>query len=405
VTRAAILALAAVVAIAGAACGSTSGTPRTAEATPSTAFVTTTATPQPSSASATTSPTPLPPCTNAAATPTGPGTSVASTGAIWTVATGLDQPDDLLYNNGSLLVGVLGSGSIEVLAPGAATTTLPIHLSELEGMVYIGANLYVAGQAQDAVFEWQGATRLQKVIQLNPVAGQAGVDGIGTQNGELIVPDSPRGVVDWVDPMNGSIQKHVGGFTRPTGAWPTRDGALLVADEYGNAAVRLAANGTRGDLVRNLPIVDDVVQDSRGDNFAVTADASGGRLVQLVNGSTRDLADRLQAPQGLAIDGPDNLYFSEAGAGRVDLLIRAFKLVPRRAGAPSSTQPVCIDIERAAGFNDAITLEGTGGVHVLEQPGAGTRGAVLLMGCTGTSPCGVTALSGTRRDVLQLPSL
>lgn len=88
---------------------------------------------------------------------------MTSTGTIWTVATGLDQPDDLLYADGSLLVAVLGSGSIEVLAPDAASTTLPIHLSEVEGMVYIGSNLYVAGQTQDAVFEAPGGTELRKV--------------------------------------------------------------------------------------------------------------------------------------------------------------------------------------------------------------------------------------------------
>lgn len=342
------------------------------------------------------------PCTSAAARPAGPGTGVTSNGSIWTVASGLDQPDDLLYANGSLLVGVLGSGTIEVLAPGGTATTLPVHVSEVEGLAYVGTKLYVAGQAQDAVLEWLGGTQLRKVIQLNPVAGQAGVDGIGAGNGALLVPDSPRGVVDWVNPRTGAIEKQVGGFVRPTGAWTAPDGSVLIADEFGNAVVRLAPDGTRTYLVRNLPSVDDIAEDSRGAIFAVTAVAPEGRLVQLVDGSTRDLADGLQAPQGVTVDGADNLYVSESGAGRIDLLIRTFKLLPLRAGTRSSTGPVCIDIQRAVGFDDPITLQGSPGVQVVQQPGTGSRGAVLIVDCPQSSACGVTAISGTRRDVLQL---
>jgi hypothetical protein len=402
VTPAAALALVAALAVAGAACTGMPSTPPQAEATPSPAIVTRVATPMPSSPIVASTASPLPACTDAAATPAGPGAGATSTGTIWTVATGLDQPDDLLFADGSLLVAVLGSGSIEVLAPGAASTTLPIHLSEVEGMVYSGSNLYVAGQTQDAVFEALGGTELRKVIQLNPVAGQAGADGIATQNGLLIVPDSPRGVVDWVDPTTGAIEKQVGGFIRPTGAWPALDGSVLIADEFGNAVVRLAPDGRRAYVARDLPIVDDVAQDSRGAIFAVTADASAGRLVQLVNGSSGDLANRLQAPQGVAVDAADNLYFSESGAGRVDLLVRTFKLVPLRAVTRSSTQPMCIDIQRAAGFDDAITLQGSAGVQVVQQPGTGSRGAVLVTGCSGTPACVVTAASGTWHDVLRL---
>jgi len=115
----------------------------------------------------------------------------------------------------------------------------------------------------------------------------------------------------------------------------------------------------------------------------------------------RDLADGLQAPQGVAVDGADNLYVSESGAGRVDLLIRTFKLIPLRAGTRSSKGPVCIDIQRAVGFDDPITLQGSPGVQVVQQPGTGSRGAVLMVDCPPSLACGVTAIAGTWRDVLQ----
>ena len=67
--------------------------------------------------------------------------------------------------------------------------------------------------------------------------------------------------------------------------------------------------------------------------------------------------------------------------------------------AESATQPLCIDLSRAAGFNGAISLSGSDGLRVLQQPGGGSTGAVLVTGCA-TSPCALTAHSGARSDVL-----
>ena len=323
---------------------------------------------------------------------------MTATGLLWTVASGLNQPDDLLFSDGKLLIGVLGAGVIQVLTPGAGTTTLPVHISSVEGMVDIGGKLYAAGQAQDVVDEIDG-DQLRTVIRLTPIPGQDGVDGIAAQNSQLVVPDSPRGVIDWVDPSSGRIIRQLGGFVRPTGVWAAADGSLLVADEFGNAAYRIASDGSRTALVRNLPIVDDIAQDSQGAIFVVTPAASGGRLVQLGAGGASDLADRLAAPQGIMPDAADNLYFSEEDAGRVDLLVRTFKLVPLNAVRDSSTQPVCVDVTRASGFGHEVTLEGSPGLKVVQQPGTGNRGAVLVTGC-GTAPCTLTAAAGSRADRL-----
>jgi hypothetical protein len=349
------------------------------------------------SPTATPTPTALPPCIARSAPALAPGGATA-TGPLWTIASGLNKPDDLLFGDGSLLVGLLGAGTIQVYAPGKETTTLPVHIASVEGMVYIGQDLYAAGQADDAVFQITGST-LRKVIQLSPVRGVDGVDGISAAGDQLLVPDSPHGVVDWVDPASGRITKQVGGFVRPTGVWPARDGSVLVADEFGNAAVRIAPDGSKTYLVRGLPIVDDIAEDSEGNVFVVTPAASGGRLVQLAAGSTRDLADRLAAPQGVVPDAADNLYFSEEDAGRVDLLIRTYKLVPLQPVVDSSTQPVCLEIARAPGFSGDVTLQGSPGLEVVEQPGTGNRGSVLVTGCQ-SAPCPVTATAGGRKDVL-----
>jgi len=348
-------------------------------------------------ASATASPAHFPACqvvSRSESAPVGPTAS----GTLRTIATGLDQPDDLLFASGTLLVAVLGSGHIEAFAAGRAPAQLSVHIPAVEGMAVIGTQLYAAGQIQDVVDRVSGA-QLTSVLKLNPVPGQDGVDGIGAQGGELVVPDSPRGLIDWVDPETGHITKQIGGFVRPTGVWAAADGSLLVADEYGNAAIRIGADGSRTYLARNLPIVDDIAQDSVGAIFVVTPAASGGRLVQLLGSRTNDLADHLKAPQGLALDQADNLYFSEEDAGRVDLLIRTFKLIPLSAISDSATQPVCIDVQRAIGFTGSIELHPSSGLQVVRQPGLGTRGAILVTGCRNQA-CQLIASSGARIDLL-----
>ncbi len=161
---------------------------------------------------------------------------------------------------------------------------------------------------------------------------------------------------------------------------------------------RIAPDGSRTALVRNLPIVDDMAQDSQGAIFVVTPAASGVRLVQLRAAGASDLADRLAAPQGIMPDPADNLYLSEEDAGRVDLLVRTFKLVPLNAVRDSSTQPVCVDVTRASGFGDEVTLEGSPRLNVV-QLGTGSWGAVLVTGCR-TAPCTPTATAGSRSDRL-----
>jgi hypothetical protein len=341
--------------------------------------------------------TPLPPCRSASTQPPTPAGPVSS-GPLWTIAAGLDQPDDLLFANGSLLVGVLGAGRILVLAPGRAPEQLPVQIPAVEGMVYIGEHLYAAGQAQDVVDEISGS-QVRTVLQLQPVPGRDGVDGITAQGGQLVVPDSPHGVVDWVDPATGHVTRQVGGFDRPTGAWPASDGSLLVADEYGNAAVRVAPDGGRSYLVRGLPIVDDIAQDSQGSIFVATPVVTGGRLSQLAGGAATDVVSHLAAPQGIAVDGADNLYVSEEDAGRVDLLVRTFKLIPLAPVPDSPVQPVCVDLVRAAGFSGDVALSGDAGLRVVQQPGTGGQGAILVTGCR-PDPCRLTATSGGRTDTL-----
>jgi len=126
-------------------------------------------------------------------------------------------------------------------------------------------------------------------------------------------------------------------------------------------------------------------------NFYYLAEVSGGQA--------HDLVGKLLEPQGIAFDAAGNVFVSESAAGRVDLAIRSFKLVPLGTAHPAAGQPLCISLVRAPGFSEPVELAGDASLRVVRQPGAGNQGEVLVSGCQ-AAPCRLTASSGTRSDSL-----
>jgi hypothetical protein len=313
------------------------------------------------------------------------------------LATGLDQPDDLWYRNGATYVGQLGSGHVATVLPGVAASQSSWTVPMAEGIAFLGDRMFVADQRNDRVDEIVNG-QPQTFLQLQPVAGKDNVDGIGVQGDQLLVPDSPNGTLLWVD-GSGAITRTVAGFNRPTGAWPLPDGSVLVADEYGNAAFKIAPDGGRTALVQGLPIVDDVAADAQGHVFVITPVTSGGRVAELVSGRAVDLAGNLLQPQGLGFDGAGNVLVSETSANRLDVFIRTFKLIPT-AGTPAPGQPVCVHLLRAPGFSAAVQLLAPDGGAIIRQPGSGDVGEVLFppsRSC-GQPGCFVNAVSGALTD-------
>jgi hypothetical protein len=338
----------------------------------------------------------LPACLDAPAVPPAPA-GVRSTVPAWVLASGLDQPDDLWYQNGATYVGQLGSGRVATVLPGVPVSQSTWSVPMAEGIAFLGDRMFVADQRNDRVDEIVNQ-QPQTFLQLQPIAGKDNVDGIGVQGDQLLVPDSPNGTLLWVD-GSGRITRTVGGFNRPTGAWPLPDGSVLVADEYGNAAFKVAPDGGREVLVQGLPVVDDVAADLEGHVFVITPVISGGRLAELIGGRATDLAGNLLQPQGLGFDGAANVLVSETSANRLDVFIRNFKLIPV-AGLPAAGQPVCIHLVRAPGFTGDIQLLAPDGGLIVSQPGTGDVGEVLF---ASSRPCGqpgcyVSATSGALTD-------
>jgi glucose/arabinose dehydrogenase len=340
-------------------------------------------------------------CAPAQAETRAPG--AASNQPVLQLATGLTQPDDVLVDGDQLLIGELGPGQIARLGgdgPVGAVDILPFHIPAAEGMARIGDTLYVADQADDRIMAIRNG-QLSVFFQLSPVRGLDGVDSIAATGSTLIVPDSPRGMV-LVIGQDAVVQRRIGGFARPTGAWPLPDGSLLVADENGGAVVKVAPDGGRTSLLRGLPLADDVVADPDGRVFAISI--SQGRLVEIADGAAADVVSNLQSPQGLGVDQAGNLFVSEYSIGRVDAVVMAFKLQPAVAGGPGlqRDQPLCIRVVRAPGFADPISIEAGAGYRVVQQPGAASEGSILPEGCSGDCRVRVTVRSGAKTDVLWL---
>jgi hypothetical protein len=329
---------------------------------------------------------------------------VSSSQPVLQLAAGLNQPDDLLADGDQVLVGELGSGQIARLGgdgPVGLPDHLPVRIPIVEGMARIGGTLYVADQANDRIVAIDGS-KVSTFLSLQPVPGQDGVDGIGAGGDILIVPDSPRGNVLFVG-SDGHVQRRVGGFVRPTGAWQVADGSVLIADENAGTITRLAGDGSSQVVVRGLPLADDVVADADGRIYAISITTN--RLVQVADGSTHDVATGLAKPQGLAVDRAGNPLVTESASGRLDAVVVSFKLHPALPAGPKLgvNQPLCVGLVRAPGFTASVVIEEGQGYQVVQQPGAGSQGSVRpTAGCAGQCRVRVSVKSGDKVDVLSL---
>ena len=325
-------------------------------------------------------------------------TGVRSRFPVLLLGTGLDHPDDLQVSGEVVLVGELGNGNIARFGTSTAiggSELLPAVVPTVEGLVRIGATQFVANQGADRIVTVDGA-RVTTFLQLRPVRGREGVDGIGAVGNTLVVPDAPRGQVLFVD-LTGRIVRTVSGFGRPVNAWPLPSGAVLIPDENLNSLFRLNPDGTRTRLLR-ISIPDDAVTDADGNIFV---DSLGrDTVVQVVNGTAVEVAGALGQPQGMGADAAGNLYVTEEDNGRLDLIVRAVKLQPGLRMPPSltATQSACVALDRAPGFTAAVTIDPGAGYTVTAQPGTGSLGAVRPTGCSGLCRLHVTVHSGTRTD-------
>jgi sugar lactone lactonase YvrE len=318
-------------------------------------------------------------------------------------------PDDLVFDSdGRLLFTDITKGTLSLLLADGSVQVLAFGLSEPEGIVVQndgrilvaeqGRNRIVAVDPQShAVSQWRAFPNR---------TANAGIDGIGPQlsSGEVVVPDSPNGVV-WRVSADGKTSTQIAaGMVRPVGAAIDAGGRIFVADE-GNTLWVLDPAKHR---FVTLPTPDDVLVgrdghlfvNTLGDNAIHELDAQGHQLNVL-----RGIAQ----PQGIALDGADNLYYTEFNSGRIDRVVRNFILDPptvTRVGP--STFEICPSIRRAAGFTQPVSLSAGSSkatlVLQLVQPGTDSSGALEVRTSERTVTIRVTApLSLTLSQTIDLP--
>lgn len=296
------------------------------------------------------------------------------------LASGLNGPDDLWYSesDGSVLVGEHGDGHIARWTVDGSLTRLPQVVPEAEGIAQIAGVTFIADQYHARVVALTD-TGVRTVLQLQPVPSGENLDGITADKDQLLVPDSPHGVLLVVDTA-GHVLRRVGGFSRPAGVSIGLTDRYLVADENASAVFGVGFSGGATRLYGNLPGVDDVVQDVPGNGNIYAILPGAGRVVDLTTG--RNLATGLRNPQGLAFDGAGNLLVTESDNGRVDVIVRSFALE-----APAGTvqlvpgQAVCLGVIRAPGFADAVRVMGASNAGYDSSPAAGTTIQVVPDPC------------------------
>ncbi len=297
------------------------------------------------------------------------------------LAGGLNGPDDLLYveGDGAILVGEHGDGHIARLDVDGRLARLPQVVPEVEGIAQMAGVTYVADQYHARVLALTDAGGVRTVLQLEPVASGENLDGIAADKDVLVVPDSPHGTVLFVD-ASGRVLRRVGGFSRPAGASIGLQSRYLIADENASAVFGLGLAGGPSVLYRNLPGVDDVVQDVFGDGHVFAIVPGYGRLVDLTAGSI--LVRGLHNPQGLGFDGARNLLVTESDTGRLDLVLRSFLL-----DAPGATlqlargQPVCIGVTRAPKDGEPVHVEAASNAGYDSTPTTGNAVEVVPDPC------------------------
>ena len=274
-----------------------------------------------------------------------------------TLASGLANPDDILYDfeRNLIFVGEHGSGRVAVLS-GTVVDRLQIAVPQIEGIVRIGENYYFGDQTNDRLVRTSGGRLGNPIpfLQLQPLRGIDGLDNMRSAGATILVPDSARGTLLVVD-ESGTIIRRIAGFSRPVDAFALPDGSILVADENAGGVWRVLPDDSKSLIATGLPLADDVVADPAGRVFTITINS--GRLLEVgAGGSPAGVATGFRQPQGLEVDHAGNLLVTDFETGRLLLVVMSFKLPPSPAVISlQAGQAICISPIRAPDFAGPIT--------------------------------------------------
>ncbi len=242
--------------------------------------------------------------------------------AAHTLLQGIGRPDDLAFDTqGHLLFSDFYNGTVSRINDAHTVTVLLHNLAGPEGLVVLAdGTLIIAEQRTNRILSLApGATttRVLRNLPGTPSTAQCkdGVDGIALDatNNTLIIPDSPTGDVYRMSLDGKTFTLLASGITRPVGATVDAQGTIYVADECGGALWTTTASGKTA-RISGFGMLDDVVLDTHGNVLVTDLLPSIHALIRmnLATGKRETLASQgFIEPQGLVIDGRDNIFMSD----------------------------------------------------------------------------------------------
>ncbi len=263
-----------------------------------------------------------------APTPTGTPDTTPTHYTSQILLSGVGRPDDLAFDpQGHLLFSDFYNGTISRLNANGSVTRIVTGLAGPEGIVVLSdGTMIIAEQRTNRILALAPAAKSLTVLRALPgTPGTApckdGVDSIALDatTNTLIVPDSPTGNVYRMSLDGKQLTLITAGIVRPVGAVVDAQGTIYVADECGGAVVRITPDG-KSTRIGGFGKPDDVVFDHYGNLLLIDLLPSIHALirVRLSTGKHEILASKgFIEPQGLVIDGNDNIYVSDDYANEI----------------------------------------------------------------------------------------
>ncbi len=241
---------------------------------------------------------------------------------------GVGRPDDLAFDpQGHLLFSDFYNGTISRLNANGSVTRIVTGLAGPEGLVVLSnGTMIIAEQRTNRILTLAPGAKSLTVLRAIPgTPGAApckdGIDGIALDatTNTLIVPDSPTGNVYRLSLDGKKLTLITSGIVRPVGAVVDAQGTIYVADECGGVVVRITPDG-RSTRIAGFGKPDDVAFDHHGNLLLIDLLPSIHALIRIrkSTGKHEILASKgFIEPQGLVIDGNDNIYVSDDYANKI----------------------------------------------------------------------------------------
>ncbi|WP_435582937.1 PQQ-binding-like beta-propeller repeat protein [Amycolatopsis thermoflava] len=292
------------------------------------------------------------------------------TGVASTVAAGFRQPVSVRFDSRDRLYALDGAtGQLIRIDPAAGAkdivATLPAGADNM--VIGPGDHAYVSNMADSAVTEVDLGTGARTTLTSSPLAFP---QDIAFDGNTLYVADSTA--LRTVDPGTGVVTELARRLSSelefPSGISVTAQHIVLTSELIGTVQVLDRATGEPAGEVHGLDNPSDAVE--LADGSLVVSEPANGRVLRVVDGRPRVLAENLGAPAGLALTPRGVVLAAEATGGRllqIDPTSGEVTEIARGLGAPRAVAvaPDGSSVVLDAGGRRVVSVNSRGEQQVL----------------------------------------